>query len=73
MPQNYSPAALVLMRRGVRLADIGERLGGGLTSATVSRQLSGELSPHPHLIDAVRLVAGPDAAAEIAGHIGLSP
>ena len=64
MAHTHSPAILALMAHGVRLRDIGDRIGR--SPATVSRQLSGENPPHPDLIDAVRLVAGSDAADAIA-------
>ena len=54
MARFFSLAAVVL-QCGVRLIDIGERLG--LTQPTVSRQLAGELKPHPDLIAAVCLIA----------------
>ncbi len=57
------------MRRGVRLIDIGKRLG--LAQPTVSRQLSGELDPHPNLIRAIRSVAGIGAAEEVATLLGV--
>jgi hypothetical protein len=55
------------MQRGVGLADVGRRIG--ITGASVSRQLSGEHRAHPDLIRVVRLLAGRDAARQIAGFL----
>lgn len=70
MARVVSPAAAALMVRGVSLIQIGRRLGR--TQATVSRYLSGELSPPPDLLAAIRLVAGPEAEAEVAAALKLS-
>jgi predicted transcriptional regulator len=59
-----SLASLVLARRGVSLAQVGEALG--VSTSAVSMQLARRRRPHPSLLAVVRALAGNEAAEEIA-------
>ena len=65
-----TPAALVLVRVGIPQRRLAERLGVG--QQQVSRILAGQCTPPAEFVADLRVVAGPDAAEEIADILGLA-
>jgi transcriptional regulator with XRE-family HTH domain len=65
-----SPAALALARAGIPQRVLAERLG--LSQQSITFYLSGQRRPCAGLLPAVRLVAGTEAADEIADLLGIT-
>lgn len=68
MPRRFSPASLRLAAVGVTHERIAAR--AGVDRATISSQLTGRARPGPYLFPAIRSIAGPEVAADIAEILG---
>ncbi len=64
-----SPASLILIAAGTTQDAVARRIGR--TQPTVSAQLSGDRTLQPETLQAIRQVAGPEAAEKIAAIHGL--
>ncbi len=66
-----NPAAVALAKHGVAQRQISEPMGY-TAPQSVSAQLAGITRPRTDLIPTIRVVAGPDAADEVAEILGVS-
>ena len=67
--RSFSPASLVLARAGITQTTVAQRLG--TSRSAVSLYLRGVRRPHPNLIEVIRLLAGTEAADEVATILGV--